>query len=116
MDPDSSERQRPGRSLGRAPSTIRGDGTALNFFNTYRRLHSKSDLEHLAYIELEGDNMMNLIADLADFASSTPLPHRYVGLFEPPPPPACQRRGGDDDDDNDKPVKVIGATSLSRYI
>lgn len=102
-----ANRRRLGQSLGRAPPTIRNDGTAIKFFNTYRALSEKSTLEKLSYIEIEADNLENLVADLCDFTLSHPIPRYYREGFEPPLSALANE---------DEPIKILRATVLSQYI
>ena len=102
-----ANRRRLGQSLGRAPPTIRNDGTAIKFFNTYRALSEKSTLDKLSYIEIEADNLENLVADMCDFTLSHPIPRYYREGFEPPLSALANE---------DEPIKILRATVLSQYI
>ena len=107
MGADNS-RQRRGNPLGRASTTITGDGSSIKFFDTYRKRHGKGAFSDMAYIEIEEDNLEYVITELAQFACSTPIPRYHRGDFEPPP----RRRGADED----APITIIKASALQQYI
>ena len=94
-------------NVGRSVSTIRADNTALKCFNTYRRVSlERGPFEEMPYLEIEGDNLQNSIADFAEFLRTTPIPRGYIGDFEPPASAV----------NSDEPVRVITAGVLSLYI
>lgn len=61
------------RPFGLAPNIIKGDKAPIKFHETYRRIHHKSTLENLVFIEIERDNLESQIMAIASFASSTPF-------------------------------------------
>ena len=57
--------QQPSHHLGRAESTINADKAAIKFFDTYRRVKQhKLGIDTMEFVEIEGDNLQNTIADL----------------------------------------------------
>ena len=65
----AEQRQRQ-RQLGRAPSTIRVDGSVINFYNTFRALKGKTTtFEQIIPAEIENDNLENEMVDLMYFCS-----------------------------------------------
>ena len=70
----AEQRQRQ-RQLGRAPSTIRVDGSVINFYNTFRALKGKTTtFEQMLPAEIENDNLENEMVELMYFCSNNPIP------------------------------------------
>ena len=74
----NNETRPPAHHLGRSQSTINADNAAIKFFDTYRRVkQNKGGIAEMEYIEIEGDNLQNTIADLVAFASEVTVVTSY---------------------------------------
>lgn len=98
----AEQRQRQ-RQLGRAPSTIRVDGSVINFYNTFRALKGKTTtFEQMLPAEIENDNLENEMVDLMYFCSNNPIPRApFNAGFLP--------RGSG-------PIKILSSDSLLQYV
>ena len=101
------------QQLGRAENTRGGDASAKKFYNTYRALCGRATtFDEMLETEIEADNLEMEIVELMMFISNTPIPQKYGALFKPLP-----GKGGEEDNDNDpEPTKVLGSSTLLRYV
>ena len=103
------------QQLGRAENTRGGDASAKKFYNTYRALCGRATtFDEMLETEIEADNLEMEIVELMMFISNTPIPQKYGALFKPPPGKGAE---GEEDNDNDpEPTKVLGSSTLLRYV